>query len=297
MKLCVISLAKAETRSCVLQLLDRLEKSLGRVKFKGDLLFWRDRYPANCPSHLEVPFAFKPLCFLEAKAMGYDLVLWLDASIIALRPIEPLFEKIRREGYLIFKNPLNCSVGQWCSDEALQAFPLDREDALKIPELSAAVMGLDLRNELALNFLNQWHAKALEGVVFRGVKENGLTQKDYDDIKWNKSCRASPDSRVKGHRHDQTAAGIIAHQLEMKLSTEEFEDEDTGNYPRIREKQCLLFNSRNMKISAPHIFLRAYFPRLVSLWRRIKRYGLFTGDRIPSPGTLQGKSGDRLKTG
>ena len=45
-------------------------------------------------------------------------------------------------------------------------------------------------------------------------------RKDYQAVKWNRGARVSSDPRVRGHRHDQTVAGVLAAQLGMRLSSE-----------------------------------------------------------------------------
>jgi 5-methylcytosine-specific restriction endonuclease McrA len=45
-------------------------------------------------------------------------------------------------------------------------------------------------------------------------------RKVYQAVKWNRGARVSSDPRVRGHRHDQTVAGVLAAQLGMRLSSE-----------------------------------------------------------------------------
>jgi len=212
-KRCVISLATGKKN--FVDCLNRLEKSLIRIKFKGDFLCWSDELPLGCPSVFEAPFAWKSFCFIEAKKLGYDEVLWIDASCVAIRPLEPIFKILKDKGYVIFTNNYDQIMGQWCSDEVLRINNIDREEAMKIPEVPCSVIGLNLQNPLASKFLEMWHEKAADGITFRGIKEKITSWEDYYDIFWNKTGRVSKDHRVRGHRCDQPAAGIIAHQLGM----------------------------------------------------------------------------------
>ena len=73
----VISLATAPCEPS----LRRLERSLGRVGFRGTHRFWHPgEFPAGCPDQLEAPFAFKPFCLAAAGAEGLRFVLWVDAT-------------------------------------------------------------------------------------------------------------------------------------------------------------------------------------------------------------------------
>ena len=218
---CVISLATG--KKTFVDCLKRLEESLRRVNFKGDFIYWSDELPPGSPSHFEAPFGFKPFCFMEAKKLGYDQILWMDSALVAIRPLEPIFKILEQKGYALFKNYTR-TLGEWCSDEVLRMNNMTREDAMKIPEVNAAGIGLNLKNAIANEFLRMWHQKATDGRTFRGVKEKIANWEDYDDIAWNKTGRVSKDPRVRGHRQDQTAAGIIAHELHMSPFADELRD-------------------------------------------------------------------------
>ena len=195
--------------------LARLLASLDRARFGGQVLSWGPgSFPAGCPSHQEVPFAFKPYCFRAARERGLELVLWLDAACVVVRDLDGLLGAIRKRGYLLFRNARH-RAGEWASDEALAVFGLGREEALQIPEINAAALGLDLLHPLGREFLERWHAAATDGVAFRGTREPLRSAQDYGDVKWNRAQRISSDPRVRGHRHDQTVAGLLAHRLGM----------------------------------------------------------------------------------
>ncbi|MFF5211183.1 hypothetical protein [Streptosporangium sp. NPDC000396] len=194
----------------------RLHRSLVETGFAGDFLAWTPgRFPDGCPSHREVPFAFKPFCFVQARR-EHRLVLWMDSSCVAVRPLDSLFRCIAADGYLLFGNGRH-KVGEWAGDLALEYFGMGREEAMKADEVHAAVIGLDLGSPIANEFLDLWHAAARDELAFRGVKEPLDTQDDYNAVKWNHDGRVSADPRVRGHRHDQTVAGILANRLGMTL--------------------------------------------------------------------------------
>jgi hypothetical protein len=213
---CVISLATDRKRFP--EALERLRESLRRVDFRGDVVFWTPgTYPAGCPQHLEVPFAFKPFCFTEAGRRGYDLVLWLDAACVAIRSLDPIFAAMNEQGYALFRNRAY-KVGQWASDEALRIFGLSRDGAMQLGEVNAAAIGLSLHSRVGREFLDGWLRAATEGTAFRGIAQPIASWREYNDVKWNRARKVSADPRVRGHRHDQTVAGIIAHRLGMTLS-------------------------------------------------------------------------------
>ena len=197
--------------------LARLLRSLERSGYRGRLLFWEPgRFPPGCPSHEEAPFAFKPACLDAARSAGHELVLWIDASCVVLRDLAPAFRSLGARGHLLFPNE-GLLVGEWASDLALVRLGLTREEALRLPEVNAAAVGLDFRRERAHRFLDRWLAIARDGATFRGVEEPVRSSGEYGEIKWNVGGRISSDDRVKGHRHDQTVAGVLAARLGMEL--------------------------------------------------------------------------------
>jgi hypothetical protein len=211
----VISLATAAFEPS----LRRLDRSLDHVGFGGLRRFWEaGAFPDGCPDQLDVPFAFKPHCFAAAGASGLRNVLWLDATCVAIRPLDAVFDLIASRGHALFLHR-KYKLGEWASDAALAAFGLDRETAMRLPEVNASAIGLDLDHPVAAEFLARWRRAADEGTAFRGVEKPIRSADDYQVVKWNRSGRCSADPRVRGHRHDQTAAGIVAHQLGMELST------------------------------------------------------------------------------
>jgi hypothetical protein len=182
----------------------RIRRGLNRTGYRGGFLVWDQRYPNGSPTEEQAHAAFKPFCFAEALARGYRHVLWIDAGIRIRRPLDPLFEIIQRKGYLLF--PETHSAGEYCKDDALGPLGITREESFAIPSCRAGVLGLDLASPAPLECLRRWKERAADGITFPGPKWSGLNG-------WPRT--ASQDRRVKGHRHDQTAASVIAHQLGM----------------------------------------------------------------------------------
>ena len=212
---CVVSLATANRGYDTAYL--RLEQSLRAVAFGGEFFGWPPgSFPPRCPSHDDVPFAFKPACLAQARAHGFETALWLDATCVAVKGLETLFDIIEAQSYLLFSNGRK-RVGEWASDAALARLGVTRDEAMDIREINAAAIGLSLTAAPGAEFLDRWVAEAHHGEAFRGSAGKCDERGTYD-MKWNRGAMASTDPRVRGHRHDQTVAGILAHQLGMSLS-------------------------------------------------------------------------------
>lgn len=169
----------------------------------GDYLNqWIDKLPPGSPSHEDTPYAFKAYA-LRCVWDEADMVLWLDASIVPVRTLGPLWSLIAKQGYWFSSNE-SWNNGQWCSDAALPLFGITRPEAFRQRHVVSGAFGLNLRSKTGSAFLGEFIRFASNG-AFRGPWRNDRRE-------------ASSDSRVLGHRHDQTAASVIAHRLKMKLT-------------------------------------------------------------------------------
>jgi hypothetical protein len=194
---CVINFAKG---SWYPRGQERLLRSLQDVGYQDPVYAWQDESSLGAPLHAEVPYAFKISAFNFAAERGHRLVLWCDAAVWATRPLDPIFEHIRREGHVFFDGGYNCA--QWTSDACLGALGVSRDEAEGMPMYMACCMGLDLANERSREFLRRLTEKASDGASFPGA----WTNEDH---------AVSGDPRCRGHRHDQSAGSIIAWQLGM----------------------------------------------------------------------------------
>lgn len=196
MKRCIINFAKGGWYP---QGQRRLAKSIREHGHGIDFIGFEDESQFGCPAHRVIPYAFKPFAFIEAKRRGYDTILWLDASMYAVRDLTPMFEHIEANGHVMFESGFNCA--QYTNDATLSAFHISRDEAEMVLMISAGCLGLHIRDLAPAQFLSTWIQSAY---TFPGCHHNdGKTE--------------SQDPRCKGHRHDQSAASLIAGALEMPL--------------------------------------------------------------------------------
>lgn len=181
---------------------DRLKSTLLEY-FDGDLLLFTDESQINSPTHQENPYAFKTYAFQYALNLGYKKILWLDASIYAIKDITPVWDIIERDGYIMQDAGWLC--GQWSNDKSLEYFGLTRDEAMLMPMYgNAGLLGLDLDKELPKIFFERWHKASQDG-IFKGSWNNDL-KTESDDV------------RCLGHRHDMSTGSIIANLLGMNLN-------------------------------------------------------------------------------
>lgn len=180
---------------------DRLYKSLKDFHYQGDILLFDSFQELGCKTHQEVHYQFKVYAIEKVRQMGYDVVLWCDASMFAVKDVMPVLNHIYDKGYLM--EYCGFSAGQWSTDICLQEFGITRDEAMDIPLHSSGFTGLNFQNNLSNEFLDKWFKYAQAEITFNGDWTNN-----------NNQC--SMDSRCLGHRHDQTTASIIAHQIGME---------------------------------------------------------------------------------
>lgn len=181
---------------------DRLERSLQYNGWFGDILFWKD-YPEGCPKHEgDGQYNFKVYAFNEAFEKGYKVVLWLDASIYAIKDPMPIMDYIVDNGLYFFKSgyPLSATA----TDELLMGRL--REDFIDVPEFASGAIGINVDNPKGLEFFLSWERLMNYG-YFGG---NRVHDK-----------RDSEHALFKFSRQDQSAASMILNGMQITTAGED----------------------------------------------------------------------------
>jgi hypothetical protein len=179
-----------------------------------DFLGWENDLPPGSPSHQDVPYAFKAFAIDAARARGFRYVLWADASINPIRPLDGLWELIAQQGYWISNNGWN--NGEWTWPTAYGELGVAPEDNWRIPHVVATAFGLDLQHPIGAAFQDEY-LRLAKTRAFCGPWFN-RRHPDYAHHGPAPHTGECEDARVRGHRHDQTAASLIAHRLGMALT-------------------------------------------------------------------------------
>lgn len=165
------------------------------------LVQWSDALPLHSPAHKDVPYAFKAWALFEASRQGYSTLLWADACIIP-RDLTPLFERIERDGYWMSRNGWMNS--EWTAESAYEDLGVTKEQNRQIPHVVATAFGVSLRHFKGAAFLAEY-LRLAQTKAFCGPWRNTPET----------PCGGN---HVLGHRHDQSAASVIAWKLGFDLT-------------------------------------------------------------------------------
>lgn len=184
---------------------DRLERSLIYNGFAGDIIFWKNEYPPNSPSHSDNPYAFKISAFREAFKRGYKIVMWLDSSFWAIKNPMAIFDIVNDKGIFAFRSGYNCS--NTCSDALLNSVGITRDEAEKLPEIATGIVGINIDNPDGQKVFNTW-AEYCDLGLFRNGRAHDL--------------KDSSDPRFLFGRQDQSAFSIAVHKNEVKFDYQDY---------------------------------------------------------------------------
>lgn len=197
-----------------------------------DYVTFRDKLPAGSPSHQDVPYAFKAFA-LTAAATACETLLWCDASIIPIKPLGELWERIERNGYWIGNN--GWSNYEWTADSAYPDLfhtevdfgdGWNIEEARKlncsIPHVVATTFGISLKHPAGRAILEEYYRLASKTKAFCGPWNNAAYGcPDLAELHGRMGTRTyicgPPD--VRGHRHDQSCLSVIAWRLGCQLTS------------------------------------------------------------------------------
>ena len=182
---------------------NRLIDSLKTVGYRGDWLMDTNVEDIPFKSHAEINYGFKAGMINKALNLGYESILWIDASVYAAKDVTPIFDYIDNNGYFVFQYGQQSSVtsGEWCADVALEPLGITRDESYKIPHAYATLFGLNLKKHA--EFFKEYLRLAEDGAAFTAPWHNHKGE-------------ASIDSRVKGHRHDQTVMSVLMWKMGMR---------------------------------------------------------------------------------
>ena len=201
---------------------DRLKEAM---RNQGEAVIAWSGCDRDWPAHALKPYAFKAYALYEAARKAISL-LWCDSSIVPIRSLEPIWQRIEKDGYWMSRN--GWMNYEWTADSAYpDLFPrlsLDeaRLENRQIPHVVATAFGVSTVHDRGRVFLDEYLRLARSN-AFCGPWMN----LNYPDCPWDPNdrrrgayhCAPCGPADVRGHRHDQTAASVIASRLNFNLTS------------------------------------------------------------------------------
>lgn len=225
----------------------RLSRALAAA---GEETCFFNAIPESWSSQTARPYAFKAHALHCADVLGAETLLWADACVLPLRSLEPLWERIERDGYWISRN--GWSNYEWTADSAYpELFPketvkgshlapdlamflygwgssaertlLEKCRAInrKIEHVVATCFGISLRHQTGQAILKEYYRLASETNAFCGpwINSNSQSANEVQQHSNDTYCGPCGPTDVRGHRHDQTALSVIAWRLGCQLTS------------------------------------------------------------------------------
>ncbi len=155
----------------------------------------RDVMPPGSPSHQDVPYAFKAWALKHAADHGATVLLWADACILPICSLEPLWEKIERDGAWISRNGYRNS--EWTAESAYADLGVTHEENHEIEHVVATAFGLNLNHEKGRYIFDEYFRLAQTN-AFKGPWTGGIGVQ---------------------HRHDQSALSVVAWRAGVELTS------------------------------------------------------------------------------
>lgn len=194
---CIISFANSKGN--YVAGLARLSQSL-RNNFDGRFLAFVGEESIGAPMHQNNPYAFKVYAFKKALEAGFKKILYLDSSCFAIKNVQPCFDEIEKDGFLMQDAGHLC--GNWCNDYCLSYHGVSRDEAMEMKMIgNAGMLGLNFDMELPNLFFKKWEQSMIDG-CFLG--------------KWNNNEKTeSQDERCLGARHDMSNSSLIINKMNL----------------------------------------------------------------------------------
>ena len=149
-------------------------QSLEEVGFNGYFLLLNGGFPNPTGKEMKyigVPYSFKIFMMLEAKKMGFEKVIWIDAACYALNNVDRLFEVLEEDDALFKSFHANCFLPDSCKHYILPKTieylsSLVGRDIHNDRNVNSIVFGLNLSSPKIISFIDEYYKMVEIGLPF-----------------------------------------------------------------------------------------------------------------------------------
>lgn len=185
----------------------RLRESVAK-NWSGPTLFYEGVWPPGSPTHHQVNYAFKAYAIKEAIRRGYTCLVYSDACVVAQKPMDPLFDHVIQDGYLLIADKHRLRT--WASDAILDWIDTDRADVPESAESAAGgFIGMDLLHPVGNKLYTLWQAAFDRGLSKVLWADGRRTSERASSVMADTGEFISSDPDVKGSMGDEAVLGAI----------------------------------------------------------------------------------------
>lgn len=149
--------------------MQNLLQSLQKFKFNGHFIYQIGGFPNVKKGRLkfaDVPFAFKPFLFEQARDLGYKNILWLDVCCLPVKSLNPIFQFIEEKG-LCFYSYNSIFHRRKFNEGYPYIIPfIDIDSLSKCEQISSQIIGINVQNAEANHLLDRWISAAERKIPF-----------------------------------------------------------------------------------------------------------------------------------
>lgn len=166
--MCIVSCASYDgIRS---QLLTSIPEALKSCGFNGYFYYRLGGFPNPTGKEIQyagVPYCFKVFQMIEAQMLGFNKVLWIDASCLPLRDPTPLFQWLDQTGIYFQGAPASSNLWKFIFPETRQILKDETGiDVLHALKVAGAVFGLKMDDVKTTKFIDEYYRMVQMGTPF-----------------------------------------------------------------------------------------------------------------------------------
>jgi len=147
-----------------------LIETLERQGFDGYFLYYIGGWPNPTGEEIQytaVPYSFKIFAMVEAQRMGFNKVLWVDAACLPLGDVQPLFDRIDKDGALLNWSRPSSTGRRYIFPQTQELLRnLTGTDVHSVPYINTIVFGLKMNTPEARKLVKMYYEFVRLGTPF-----------------------------------------------------------------------------------------------------------------------------------
>jgi hypothetical protein len=168
---CIVccSTSLSSERTCMTT---NIKESLEKVGFNGYFYLFTGGFPNPTNTELKyagVPYCFKIFMMLEAKKLGFNKVIWIDAACYAVNNPEPLFDLLDENDVVFrsFPSYMFDSFNDTVFPKTIELLnKLTNKDIRNDRKINTIVFGLKMNSDKIKKFIEEYYEMVKIGLPF-----------------------------------------------------------------------------------------------------------------------------------